>query len=362
LVERLFGIQIKAVTGIPTWSPEVTTYSVRESDGVNGEGVEIGLFYLDPYAREDKRGGAWMDECLVRRRTPTGLQRPVAYLTCNFAPPLPGQPALMTHDEVLTLFHEFGHGLHHLLTRVDEASVSGIRGVAWDAVELPSQFMENWAYDRETLRGFARHWQSGEPIPDAMIEKLKLSRAFQSGLATVRQIEFALFDLRLHRDYSAALGGRVLEMLSAVRDRCRFCGHLCGIACPIAFRTFSLAVMRRAITATNGRRCCLRMLSPRLRKAIFRRRPVSASAKPCWRVAAPKRRWTCLSPSVAGGRASRRCCGTPDWCQQRVDWPRLHCAPVRSATQAGAANEKATGNPVALLISASFTSIFWPAT
>jgi len=218
LVERLFGIQIKAVTGIPTWSPEVTTYSVRESDGVNGEGVEIGLFYLDPYAREDKRGGAWMDECLVRRRTPTGLQRPVAYLTCNFAPPLPGQPALMTHDEVLTLFHEFGHGLHHLLTRVDEASVSGIRGVAWDAVELPSQFMENWAYDRETLRGFARHWQSGEPIPDAMIEKLKLSRAFQSGLATVRQIEFALFDLRLHRDYSAALGGRVLEMLSAVRD------------------------------------------------------------------------------------------------------------------------------------------------
>ncbi len=212
LVERLYGVKIEKTASIPTWHADVTTYTLRDANG-----GEIGIFYLDPYARENKRGGAWMDECLVRRRTRTGLQRPVAYLTCNFAPPLPGQPALLTHDEALTLFHEFGHGLHHLLTRVDEAAVSGIRGVAWDAVELPSQFMENWCYDRDTLRGFARHWQTGEPLPDALLEKLQASRTFQSGLATIRQIEFALYDLRLHRDFKLEQKGRVLETLTQVR-------------------------------------------------------------------------------------------------------------------------------------------------
>ncbi len=159
-----------------------------------------------------------MDECLGRRRTHSGLQLPVAYLTCNFAPPLGSDPALLTHDEVLTLFHEFGHGLHHLLTRVDEAAVSGIRGVAWDAVELPSQFMENWAYDRDTLNGFAHHWQTGAPIPDALLKKLQASRSFQSGMATVRQIEFSLFDLRMHRDYKPENGARVLETLNQARS------------------------------------------------------------------------------------------------------------------------------------------------
>jgi oligopeptidase A len=212
ITERQFGVRIQAVAGVAAWHPDVTTYAIRDAnDG------DIGLFYLDPYARENKRGGAWMDECLGRRHSPTGLQRPAAYLTCNFTPPLEGQPALLTHDEVLTLFHEFGHGLHHLLTRVDEAAVAGIRGVAWDAVELPSQFMENWAYDRATLNGFARHWQTGQPIPDALLEKLRASRTFQSGLATLRQIEFGLFDLRLHRDYDPAHGGRVLETLGQVR-------------------------------------------------------------------------------------------------------------------------------------------------
>ncbi|HVT34863.1 MAG TPA: M3 family metallopeptidase, partial [Nevskiaceae bacterium] len=146
------------------------------------------------------------------------LQLPAAYLTCNFTPPLTGKPPLLTHDEVLTLFHEFGHGLHHLLTRVDEAAVSGIRGVAWDAVELPSQFMENWAYDPATLRGFARHWQSGAVMPEALIGKLRASRTFHAALGTLRQVEFALFDLRLHRDYDSAKGPRVLETLKAVRD------------------------------------------------------------------------------------------------------------------------------------------------
>jgi oligopeptidase A len=212
LVKSLYGVTIERVGGIPTWHADVTTYAMRDANG-----GKIGLFYLDPYAREDKRGGAWMDECITRRRTPVGLQRPVAYLTCNFAPPLPGQPALLTHQEVLTLFHEFGHGLHHLLTKVDEAAVSGIHGVARDAVELPSQFMENWCYHGPTLREFARHWQTGEPLPDALLAKLQASRTFQSGLATVRQLEFALFDLRLHRDHDAQTGARVQATLDAVR-------------------------------------------------------------------------------------------------------------------------------------------------
>ncbi|MFA5941926.1 MAG: M3 family metallopeptidase [Sinimarinibacterium sp.] len=213
LVERLYGIHIEEAPGIATWHADVGTWALKDA-----KGERFGLFYLDPYARPEKRSGAWMDECLGRRRHDGGLQHPSAYLVCNFTPPLSGKPALLTHDEVVTLFHEFGHGLHHLMTQVDEASVSGIRGVAWDAVELPSQFMENWAFDPATLRGFARHWQSGEALPDAMIEKLRASRMFQSGLATVRQLEFALFDLRLHRDYDATRGARVLETIDAVRD------------------------------------------------------------------------------------------------------------------------------------------------
>ena len=208
LVQSLYGIRIEAVSGIPTWHADVTTYALKDA-----KGAPFGLFYLDPFAREHKRSGAWMDECVSRRRTSTGLQQPVAYLTCNFTPPLAGQPALLTHDEVVTLFHEFGHGLHHLLTRVDEASVSGIHGVAWDAVELPSQFMENWCYDPATLRRFARHHQTGAAMPEEMIAQLRGSRTWHSGLATLRQIEFALFDLRLHRDRTP-----VLATLNKARD------------------------------------------------------------------------------------------------------------------------------------------------
>lgn len=193
LTESLYGIRITPIEGISAWHADVTTYAVQ-----NRHGAQVGLFYLDPYARENKRGGAWMDECLGRRKTTAGIQHPVAYLTCNFAPPLDGQPAQLSHDEVLTLFHEFGHGLQHLLTRVDEAAVAGIRGVPWDAVELPSQFMENWAYERDTLRRFARHWQTGEPLPDTLLDTLRAERHFGAGMATLRQVELALFDLRLH--------------------------------------------------------------------------------------------------------------------------------------------------------------------
>jgi oligopeptidase A len=218
LAERLYGIAIERVEGVATWHPDVTVYLLRDAQTRE----EIGLFYLDPFARDDKRGGAWMDECVGRRRTASLVQLPVAYLTCNFAPPLEGQPALLTHTEVLTLFHEFGHGLHHLLTRVDEPGASGIRGVEWDAVELPSQFMENWCYDGATLRSFARHWQTNEPIRDDLLAKLRASRTFHAALATVRQIEFALFDLRIHRDFDpnvlAMSPGWILSVLEAVRN------------------------------------------------------------------------------------------------------------------------------------------------
>jgi oligopeptidase A len=198
LAERLYGVRIEAVTGVATWHPDVTTYAVRDREKT-GDGDAIGFFYLDPYAREDKRGGAWMDECVGRRRTRTVDQRPIAYLTCNFAPPLSGQPALLTHEEVRTLFHEFGHGLQHMLTAVEEPAVSGIRGIEWDAVELPSQFMENWCYDEATLLGFARHVHTGAALPADLLDRLRRSRTFHAALATVRQLEFALFDLRLHR-------------------------------------------------------------------------------------------------------------------------------------------------------------------
>jgi oligopeptidase A len=177
----------------------------------------MGLFYLDLYARQDKRAGAWMDECIGRRLTPHGVQTPSAYLTCNFGSAVEGSPALWTHAEVVTLFHEFGHALQHLLTRVDEAAASGIRGVTWDAVELPSQLMEQWCFEPECLRTFARHWETDAPIPDSLLQGLRASRAFHSGLATLRQIELALLDLRIHRDYQPGEGARVQATLDGVR-------------------------------------------------------------------------------------------------------------------------------------------------
>ena len=215
LVSKLFGIHIEPLQGVETWCAEVSTYVLKDT-----QGQRTGAFYLDPSSRpETKRGGAWMDECTSRRRLADGLQLPVAYLVCNFTPPAPGQPALLTHDEVTTLFHEFGHGLHHLLTQVNESALAGIRGVEWDAVELPSQFMENWCYEPSTLKLFARHWQTGAAMPDEMIEKLRQDRQFQSGLATLRQVEFSLFDLRLHRDFDPAKADMVLSTLNTVRQQ-----------------------------------------------------------------------------------------------------------------------------------------------
>ncbi|MGB5259206.1 MAG: oligopeptidase A, partial [Gammaproteobacteria bacterium] len=212
IVERLYGLQVEPVEGIDTWHRDVRFYRIKDAAGdIRGE------FYLDLYARPHKRGGAWMDECISRRQTGAGVQAPVAYLTCNFSPPIGDDPAMFTHDEVITLFHEFGHGLHHMLTQIDYAGVSGISGVAWDAVELPSQFMENWCWEREALDLISGHYRTGEQIPDELYRRMRKAKNFQSAMQMIRQLEFALFDFRIHRDFDPDQGARIHETLEEVR-------------------------------------------------------------------------------------------------------------------------------------------------
>ena len=211
VVETLFGVRLKP-DDAPTWNDDVRFFRIETH---NGE--LIGQFYLDLYARETKRGGAWMDEAITRRHTAGGMQKPVAYLNCNFSRPVGDRPATFTHDEVTTLFHETGHGLHHLLTRVDELGVSGIHGVEWDAVELPSQFMENYCWEWGVLQQMTAHVDSGEPLPRELFDKMLAARNFQSGMQTVRQIEFSLFDMLLHADFDPAGETGVLDLLAEVR-------------------------------------------------------------------------------------------------------------------------------------------------
>ncbi|SFM45681.1 oligopeptidase A Metallo peptidase. MEROPS family M03A [Ectothiorhodospira mobilis] len=214
LVERLYQVHIRPADGAPVWHPDVRFFEIQDPDG-----RPRAWFYLDLYARSHKRGGAWMDDCRGRLRDGDRLQLPVAYMTCNSTPPVDGKPALFTHDEVLTLFHEFGHGLHHMLTRVDHPGVAGINGVEWDAVELPSQFMENWCWEREALDLISGHHETGEPLPAELFDKLTASRHFQAAMQMVRQLEFSLFDMRLHAEYDPALGGRIQEILDEVREQ-----------------------------------------------------------------------------------------------------------------------------------------------
>src|SRR5690606_20069374 len=214
VAERLFGVDIVASDKAELWHPDARYYEVRQN------GAPIAAFYTDLFARENKRGGAWMGDCRVRRRLADGsVQLPVAYLVCNFNPPLGDQPALLTHDEVNTLFHEFGHGLHHMLTRVDCSQVSGINGVPWDAVELPSQFMENWCWAPEAIALISRHYQSGEPLPQAMLDKMLAAKNFQAGMQMVRQLEFSLFDFRLHAEYRSGQPMDVQALLDDVRSK-----------------------------------------------------------------------------------------------------------------------------------------------
>jgi oligopeptidase A len=215
VIHRLFRISFRRRTDVALWHPDARYYDVLRA-GAGGSEV-IGGFYLDPYARPNKRSGAWMDDCVGRKQLSTGDALPVAYLVCNALPGADDQPAQLTHDDVVTLFHEFGHGLHHLLTRVRYPSISGINGVAWDAVELPSQFLENYAWQPEVLREIGQHIDTGAALPEEKITQLLRTRSFQAGLATLRQVEFALFDFRLHAEYDPARGGRIAEILAEVR-------------------------------------------------------------------------------------------------------------------------------------------------
>ena len=219
VVRRLYDIDVVETEGVNVWHEDVTTYDIRK------EGEVIARFYLDLYARSKKQGGAWMDECRVRRLKSDGtLQLPVAYLTCNFSAPVGDDPALLTHNEVVTLFHEFGHGLHHMLTRVDCAPVSGINGVAWDAVELPSQFMENWCWSKEALQFISGHYQTGEPLPDELLEKMLKAKNLHSAVAMLRQLELAIFDFRLHIEFQEtepdeSEDHQIRKILDEVRDK-----------------------------------------------------------------------------------------------------------------------------------------------
>ncbi|WP_027696374.1 oligopeptidase A [Vibrio litoralis] len=215
VLNRVFGMTVTEKTGVDVWHESVRFFEITDS-----QGQLRGSFYLDLYAREHKRGGAWMDECRVRRTLADGsTQSPVAYLTCNFNKPVGDKPALFTHDEVVTLFHEFGHGIHHMLTQVEVAAVSGINGVPWDAVELPSQFLENWCWEEEALSFISGHYQTGEPLPKEMLDKMLAAKNFQSAMFILRQLEFGLFDFTLHSQYDPEVGAKVLETLADVKSK-----------------------------------------------------------------------------------------------------------------------------------------------
>jgi oligopeptidase A len=211
LVETLYGLHIREDKA-PVWHPDVKFYTLTDHTG-----QKVGQFYLDLYARASKRGGAWMDDVITRRRKGGNTQTPVAYLNCNFAPPVGDKPALFTHDEVITLFHETGHGLHHLLTQIEELGVSGINGVEWDAVELPSQFMENFCWEWDVLKHMTSHVDTGAALPKDLFDKMLAAKNFQSGLGTLRQIEFSSFDMRLHDDFDPNGGRSAMDLLNEIR-------------------------------------------------------------------------------------------------------------------------------------------------
>jgi oligopeptidase A len=214
VAEKLYGVRIAERSDIDTYHPDVRFYDI-----LNADDSRRGGFYVDLYARAKKRGGAWMDECIGRKRLADHASLPVAYLVCNFMPPVGKQPSLLTHSEVVTMFHEFGHGLHHMLTRVDYPSIAGINGVAWDAVELPSQFMENFAWRAEVLPLISGHVETGESLPQVELQRLLQTRTFQAGMQTVRQLEFALFDLRIHSEHAPQDSAEIMRTLADVRSQ-----------------------------------------------------------------------------------------------------------------------------------------------
>ena len=214
IVNKLYGLTISEIHDFDRWHSDVRFFEIHDKNK-----VMRGKFYLDLFARPNKRGGAWMDDCVSRKNGPEGLQTPVAYLTCNFTPPSSDDPALLSHDEVITLFHEFGHGLQHMLTQVDALSVSGINGVQWDAVELPSQFMENWCWQKSALEIISGHYKSGNPLPESLLDKMLAAKNFQSGMFMIRQLEFSLFDFQIHLNFNPREPSNIYSTLAAIRDQ-----------------------------------------------------------------------------------------------------------------------------------------------
>ncbi|MFQ3248717.1 MAG: oligopeptidase A [Glaciecola sp.] len=225
VVSRLYGLRVEQQSDVDVWHEDVSFYKIFDADNQHR-----GSFYFDLYAREKKRGGAWMDDCRGRRRLPNGeLQLPVAYMVCNFNGPVDGKPALFTHDEVVTLFHEFGHGIHHMLTKIETGGVSGINGVAWDAVELPSQFLENWCWQPEALSFISGHFETGEALPNELLEKMLAAKNYQSAMQMLRQLEFSLFDFTLHQQSTAEKS--VQQVLDEIRQEV-------AVVIPPAFNKF----------------------------------------------------------------------------------------------------------------------------
>jgi oligopeptidase A len=214
IVEKLYGLQISEINDFDSWHPDVRFFRIHDKHG-----QLRGQFYLDLYARAKKRGGAWMADCIDRKKTNDDIQIPVAYITCNFTPPNGDEPSLLTHDDVTTLFHEFGHGLHHMLTLVDYLGVSGINGVEWDSVELPSQLMESWCWEQEALALLSGHYQTGETLPEVLFIKMLGAKNFQAGMNMVKQLEYSLFDFFIHKNYDNTKGSQIYAILNRVREQ-----------------------------------------------------------------------------------------------------------------------------------------------
>ncbi len=297
VIQRLFRVTLREAQGRGGVAPGRALFRHP------ARGPPIGGFFLDVYARAHKRSGAWMDECVGRKTTASGTALPVAYLVCNALPPGGDRPAMLTHHDVVTLFHEFGHGLHHLLTRIGYPSVAGINGVAWDAVELPSQFMENYAWHPEVLARITQHVRTGAPLPADKQRQLIATRSFQAGLATLRQVEFALFDFRLHAEYEPGSADAIRALLAEVRREVAVVQIPRGTAIPQLLRTSSRAATRPATTATSGPRCSPRTRSRRSPKPGLSTPPRrSASSTASCRAAAAATRSRDSSSSAVGRR------------------------------------------------------------
>jgi oligopeptidase A len=276
IAERLYGVRLAEQEDVALWHKDASFFTVLSADG-----EMIGGFYVDLYARSGKRNGAWIDECVSRQELAGESMLPVGYLVCNFPPPDETGQSLLTHDDVVTLFHEFGHMLHHLLTRIDLPSISGINGVPWDAVELPSQFMENFAWSYEVLKKCSAHSETQQSLPRELFNKLEESRNAGAGLAMLRQLELGMFDFRLHAEYSP----------------------LTTTAYPMRFRIFLQVAMQQVTTATSGQKCLRRMRFPLSRKPVFSiRRPRRGFARKFWRLAVVAILWKRILPLEAASR------------------------------------------------------------